>query len=341
MKVARLYSFNDIRIEESPVPEPGPGDALLKTRACGICSGDVMSWYIEKKAPLVPGHEPSGEIIAVGSDVRSFRKGDRVFTHHHAPCFSCKYCRRGDYVQCSTWRSSRIIPGGVSDYILIPAVNLENDTFVLPESLSFEDGTLVEPTACAVKGLRRAKIRQGDTVLVIGLGVMGMLNVLLAKAYGAGRVIGADMVRFRLDKACEFGADDVINVSSRDLREELLRITAGDMAELVIVGPNSAEVMKQGLSCVRPGGQALFFTPAKPGEMLSLDPNYLYFNDINIITSYSCGPEDTAEACKLIEKGVISAVKLVTHRFPIEETEEAFRVTAKAENSLKALVVFG
>lgn len=341
MKVARLYSFSDIRIEESPVPEPGPGDALIKTRACGICSGDVMPWYIEKKAPLVLGHEPSGEIIAVGSEVKSFKKGDRVFTHHHAPCFFCKYCRRGDYVQCATWRSSRIIPGGVSEYILVPAVNLENDTFVLPESLSFEDGTLVEPTACAVKGLRRAKIIQGDTVLVIGLGVMGMINILLAGEYGAGRVIGADMVKYRLDKALEFGADDVIDVAAGDLREELLRITAGDMAELVIVGPNSAEVMMQGLGCARSGGQVLFFTPAKPGEKLILDPNYLYFNDINIITSYSCGPDDTSEACKLIGKGVVSAGKLVTHRFPIEETGEAFRLTAKAENSLKSLIVFG
>ncbi|RPI34248.1 MAG: sorbitol dehydrogenase [Nitrospiraceae bacterium] len=340
MKVARLYSFNDIRIEESPVPEPGPGDALIRTKACGICSGDVMPWYIEKKAPLVLGHEPSGEIVAVGNEVRSFRKGDRVFTHHHAPCFSCKFCMRGDYVQCPTWRSSRIIPGGVSEYILIPAINLQNDTFVLPESLSFEDGTLVEPAACVVKGLKRAKIKQGDTVLVIGLGVMGMINVLLAREYGAGRVIGADMVRFRLDKALAFGADEVIDVASRDLREELSRITSGEMAELVIVGPNSAGAMLQGISCARPGGQVLFFTPAKPGETLTLDPNYLYFNDINIITSYSCGPDDTRESCALIEKGVVSSEKLVTHRFPVEEISQAFKLTARAKNSLKALIVF-
>jgi L-iditol 2-dehydrogenase len=341
LKVARLYSFNDIRIEDIPVPSPGPGDALIKTRACGICSGDVMPWYIEKKAPLVIGHEPSGEIVEVGSKVKSFRKDDRVFTHHHAPCFSCKFCRRGDYVQCSTWKSSCIIPGGVSEYILIPAINLEHDTFVLPESLSYEDGTLIEPTACAVKGLRRAKITKGDTVLVIGLGVMGMINILLARHYGAGRIIGADMISSRLDKALEFGADDVIDVSANDLGEELLRITAGDMAELVIVGPNSADAMRQGLSCVRAGGQVLFFTPAKPGEILTLDPNYLYFKDINIITSYSCGPDDTREACRIIEKGIVSAEKLVTHRFPIEKTIEAFRLTARAENSLKSLIVFG
>jgi L-iditol 2-dehydrogenase len=340
MKVARLYSFDDIRIEDDAVPEVGPGEALLRTRACGICSGDVMPWYIEKKAPLVLGHEPSGEIVEVGKEVTSVAKGDRVFVHHHAPCFVCKYCRRGDYVQCETWRSSRIIPGGVSEYVLIPSVNLENDTLSLSGGMSFEDGALIEPAACVVKGLKRAAVRRGDTVLVIGLGVMGIMNVAIARHFGAGRVIGADMVKFRLEKAIEAGADDVIDVSARDLAEALGEITKGEMAELVIVGPNSAEVMMRGMRCVRPGGQVLFFTPAKPGEKLLVDPNHLYFNDINIITSYSCGPADTADALELIEKGVISAARIVTHRFPVEKTGEAFRLTAAAGDSLKCMIVF-
>ena len=128
MKVAKLYSFHDIRIEDIPVPEIGPGDALMKTKASGICSGDVMPWYIEKKAPLVLGHEPSGEIVEVGKNVKSFTPGDRVFVHHHAPCLTCRYCRRGDYVQCETWKNTKIIPGGISEYILIPEINLKNDT---------------------------------------------------------------------------------------------------------------------------------------------------------------------------------------------------------------------
>lgn len=340
MKVARLYAFGDIRIEDVPVPRPGPGDALVRTRACGICSGDVMPWYIEKKAPLVLGHEPAGEIVGTGQWVTSFREGDRVFVHHHAPCLTCRFCRRGDHVQCETWRASRIFPGGIAEYILVPAINLEHDTIRLRDGMSYEDGTLIEPTACVVKGLRRARIRKGDTVLVIGLGVMGMINVMTASAYGAGRVIGADLVRFRLDKALELGADDVIDVSSAGLRESLSAITGGGMAEVVIVGPNSVEAMVKGLECVRPGGQALFFTPAKPGELLTVDPNELYFRDISILTSYSCGPEDTAEAADLIARGVVTARDLVTHRFPIEKTDEAFSLTARAENSLKALILF-
>ena len=159
MRVARLYSFSDIRIEDIPVPEIGPGDALMRTRASGICSGDVMPWYIEKKAPLVLGHEPAGEIVEVGNSVTSFKPGDRVFTHHHAPCLECRYCRRGDHVQCETWKNTKIIPGGISEYILIPEINLKNDTLKLPDSVSFEDGTLIEPTACVIKGLKRAGLR--------------------------------------------------------------------------------------------------------------------------------------------------------------------------------------
>ncbi|MDI6743874.1 MAG: zinc-dependent dehydrogenase [Thermodesulfovibrionales bacterium] len=340
MKVAKLYSFNDIRIEDIPIPEIGPGDALIKTRACGVCSGDVMPWYIEKKAPVVLGHEPTGEIVEVGKDVTSFKPGDRVFTHHHAPCFTCRSCRRGDYVQCETWKNTKIIPGGISEYILIPKINLENDTLSLPDTLSYEDGTLIEPTACVVKALKRAGIRRGDSVLVIGLGIMGQLNILLAKSYGAGRIIGSDMVQFRLQKAKELGADEVIDVSKDNLIDELKNLTDGIMADVVVVGPNSADAMKQGIECAGTGGKVLFFTPAKPGERLTIEPNDLYFKDIDIVTSYSCGPTDTADALEIIESGIVSAEKLVTHRFPIEKTAEAFILTAEAKDSLKSVIVF-
>ncbi len=340
MKVAKLYSYHDIRIEEIPVPEVGPGDALIKTMACGICSGDVMPWYIEKKAPLVIGHEPAGEIIQVGENVTSFRIGDRVFVHHHAPCFTCRFCKRGDYVQCDTWKTTNIIPGGVSEYIVIPQINLENDTLILPDVLSYEDGTLIEPTACVIKALKRVRVRKGDIVLIIGLGVMGMLNLLLARKFGAEKIFGADMVQFRLDKAKEFGADSVINVSKENLIDSLRESTKGAMADLVIVGPNSVDAMKQGIMAAGRGGRVLFFTPAKPDEHLTIDPNNLYFKDISIIPSYSCGPADTADALEIIEEGTVRADKLVTHRFPIEKTEQAFNITAEARSSLKSVIVF-
>jgi L-iditol 2-dehydrogenase len=219
-------------------------------------------------------------------------------------------------------------------------VNLQNDTIGIPDSMSFEDAALIEPTACVVKGLRRTRLQKGDTDLVIGLGVMGMIHLLMLRSMGAGTIIAADMIDYRRQKALEFGADAVIDVSEVGLELGLRDLTAGGMAELVVVGPNSAEVMSQGISCVRPGGEVLFFTPARPGERLTIDPNYLYFRDINIITSYSCGPNDTAQACELIRQKVVSADKLVTHRFPIEKTGDAFALTSRAGESLKVLVVF-
>ncbi|MEW6214389.1 MAG: alcohol dehydrogenase catalytic domain-containing protein [Nitrospirota bacterium] len=346
MKVAKLYSFNDIRIEDIPVPEIGPEDALMKTKASGICSGDVMPWYIEKKAPLVLGHEPAGEIVEVGNKAISFKPGDRVFTHHHAPCLTCRYCVRGDYVQCETWKSTKIIPGGISEYILIPETNLRNDTLKLSENVSFEDGTLIEPTACVIKGLKRAGLGLKNsslyksTVLVIGLGVMGQLNILIAKRYGAGHIIGVDMVQYRLQKAKEFGAESVIDISKNNLVDSLRVLTDGEMADIVVVGPNSVEAMQEGILCAAAGGTVLFFAPAKPEERLTIDPNYLYFKDINIVTSYSCGPTDTIDALEFIEEGVVRAEMLVTHRFPIEKTAEAFRLTAEAGDSLKVLITF-
>lgn len=346
MKAAKLYSFNDIRIENIPVPEVGPNDVLIKTRACGICSGDVMPWYIEKKAPLVLGHEPAGEIVELGKELSvlnppsAFKIGDRVFVHHHAPCMNCRYCLRGDYVQCETWRNSRIIPGGISEFIVIPEINLRNDTLLLPDTISFEDAILIEPTACVVKSLKRAGIRKGDTALIIGLGVMGQIHILLAREFGIDRIIGADMVEFRLKKAIELGADHVIDIRKEDLFERIKDLTEGKGVEIVIVGPNSVEAMMTGLRAVSRGGCVVLFTPARPGEILKIDPNEIYFKDINIVTSYSCGPDDTIMAIRFIEKGIVSANKLVTHRFRIDETEKAFRITAEAKDSLKCIIVF-
>lgn len=343
MKVAKLYNFSDIKIEDMPIPDIGRENVLVKTKACGICSGDVMQWYIEKKAPLVLGHEPAGEIVKIGkglSDSIPFAEGERVFVHHHAPCMNCRYCRRHDFVQCDTWRKSSITPGGISEYFSVPKINLLNDTLKLPEELTYEDGALIEPVACVVKSLRRSLINDGDTILVIGLGFMGQVHILLGRSFGAQKIIGADMIPFRLMKGIEFGADKVIDVSKENLIESLSDLTDGHMADVVIVCPNSIEAIKQGLNCVARGGTLMLFSPAKPEELFTIDPNYIYLKDIQISTSYSCGPDDTRQALRFIQGGFVTAKKLVTHRFSIDETEKAFKVTAEALDSLKCMVLF-
>ncbi|MBX7221840.1 MAG: zinc-binding dehydrogenase [Blastocatellia bacterium] len=340
MKVARIYDFHDIRIEEMPLPEVGPREALVQAKACGVCSGDVTPWYIKRKAPIVLGHEPAGVIAAVGAEVDKFKVGDRVFVHHHAPCFNCRQCEKGNYVQCAVWKATKIIPGGIAEYFLVPETNLANDTLKLPDSISFEDGALTEPTACSVKSIKRSNLKPGDTILIIGLGIMGQMNVLLAKHYGAGKIIGADLVDYRCERAREFGADVVINPTREDLVERLSAETEGKLADVVIVGPGSAPVMDLGIRCAAKGGTVVFFMGTPPEETLTVKPFHLYFNEISLVSSYSCGPDDTREALDLIEKGVITAEKLVTHRYPLHETTAAFEKMAEAREVLKALVVF-
>ncbi|MGB9891299.1 MULTISPECIES: zinc-dependent dehydrogenase [Thermodesulfovibrio] len=343
MRVAKLYKFGDIRIEEIPLPEPSPKEALVRVKACGICSGDVMPWYIEKKAPLVLGHEISGEIIKIGDKIKSeisLKEGDRVAVHHHAPCMSCFFCRRGDFVQCETWKKSKIIPGGLAEYIVVPEVNLKNDTLRLPDSVSFEEGALVEPVACVVKSLKRANIKKGDTIVVIGLGVMGQIHIMLAKEFGAERVIGVDMVSFRLKKALQAGADYVIDVSQKNIYEEIKKITDGLMAQEVIVGPGNVNLITDSLKLVSRGGTLLIFTPTPPEEKLSFFVNDIYFNDITITTSYSCGSDDMKRALNFIETGIVRSNLLITHRFKLNETKKAYDITSLAKDSLKCMILF-
>jgi L-iditol 2-dehydrogenase len=340
MRVARIYDYGDIRIETHPVPDIGPDDALVKMAACGICTSDTLPWYIRRKAPIVLGHEPAGTIVAVGSEVEGFVPGDRVFTHHHAPCLVCRRCQRGLYSTCPTWKASSLDPGGLAEYARIPSLNLRTDTLHLPDHVTFEDGVLVEPTACVVQALRRrARMRQGDHVLIIGMGIMGQMLALVARHYGAETVIVADRVPYRLAKALDLGADVAVDVTRENLRDAVASATHGDLADLVVVGPGSTEAMESGLDNLGVGGVLLLFTPTPEGESLPISPYDLYFKDQSIVTSYSCAPPDTREAMDIVASGVVTSQKLVTHRFPLDQAGEGFRTVAAAEESIKTIIL--
>ena len=341
MKVARLYDYLDVRIEEEPVPRPGPGEALVRTRACGICSGDVVPWYIRKKAPLVFGHEPVGEIVEVGAGVTHLAPGTRVFVHHHAPCLACRACRRGEFVQCPTWRATQIVPGGMAEYFLVPEINLAGDTLALPESVSDEDGALVEPTACVVKSLTRAGQVADASVLIIGLGVMGQLHVVLARHLGARQVLAADLVPTRCAHAQALGADVIIDASAGDLAAQVADATAGEGAEVVIVGPATIEALEVGLRCVARGGTVVQFMGTPPEARLPLSTNDLYFREVRLVPSYSCGPTETRAALRYITDGIVAAQQVVTHRFPLAAARDAYRVAAEDKTAIKTLVTFG
>ena len=338
MQVARLYDFGDIRVEESARPQVGAHDILVRARACGICSGDIMPWYIRRKAPLVLGHEPVGVVEETGAAVRDFKRGERVFVHHHAPCFQCPACRRGEYVQCATWRATNIRPGGMAEYFLVSAEN-QRDTLRLPDSVDDANGVLIEPAACVVKSLKRSGLRAGESILIIGIGIMGMLHVKLARHLGAGTIIGADLFHSRANRAVELGADHGVVVAGDNMVEQVRDLTKGAMCDVVIVGPGTSRAIAAGIAAAGKGATVVQFTATPPEDELTLKPHDLYFNETRLVPSYSCGPDETREALALVERGVVNASELVTHRFPLAQVTEAF-ATAQKPESLKVIVTF-
>jgi L-iditol 2-dehydrogenase len=328
MRAAVLYDVDDIRIEDRPVPQLSDGEILVRTQASGICSGDVMDWYIRRKAPLVLGHEPSGIVESV-CGATSFAPGDRVFVHHHAPCFECRACRREDFVQCATWRASRIDPGGIAEYFRVPAGN-QRDTLHLPDTVPFEDAALTEPLACVVKSLRRGGVKRGDLVYVIGLGVMGQLHVLAARELGAN-VVGSDFLEYRRELAQGNGA----NAIHPDDAPE----TLGEGADVVICGPGSATVLQTACAAAAGGGAVVMFTPFPPEMPITLDATRFYFGDLRLAGSYSCGPQDTREALGLIERGVVTAAKVGAQRTALDDVPDAYRDLAQGK-IVKPIVCF-
>ncbi len=325
MRAAVLYDVDDIRIEQRDVPQIGAGELLVQTRASGICTGDVMGWYVRRKAPLVLGHEPAGVVAAVGEGVRGFAPGDRVFVHHHAPCFECAACERGDYVQCATWRRTAIHPGGLAEFFRVPRENVR-DTLQLPQNVSFVDASLVEPLACVVKSIKRSGLRSGETIYVIGLGVMGLMHALLGQARGAN-VVGSDFLEERREHAAALG------VRALHPREGF------SGANVVICGPGSPEALRDAFAAVAAGGTVVMFTPLEPGVPFTFDANDLYFRDVTLVASYSCGPRDTREALDFIARGVVTAERLGATLFPLEEAAAAYDAL-RGSRILKPIVTF-
>jgi L-iditol 2-dehydrogenase len=337
MRVAMYYNNNDIRLEEMPKPEIGPGELLVKVVASGICGSDVMEWYRIKKAPLVLGHEIAGDIVEVGEGVTDYRMGDRVFVSHHVPCGECKYCLDDHESCCDTLRTTNFDPGGFSEYVRIPEINVHHGTYILPDEISYEDGVFIEPLACVVRGQRFAEMEAGETVLVLGSGIVGLLHIILAKAKGAGRVIATDITDSRLDAGKKAGADAVIN-GKEDVPAKVRELDSGRSADTVIISTGAIPAIQQGLRSVDSGGTILFFAPTDPGTEISIPFNDLWREEITMVSSYAGCPEDINEAIELLKSGNVKVQDLITHRLGLADTQTGFQLVSRAEDSIKVII---
>jgi L-iditol 2-dehydrogenase len=312
------------------LPAPAAGEVQVRLLACGLCSGEVMDWYMRRKAPLVPGHELVGAIEAVGAGVEGFQIGDRVVVHHHAPCGECPACQRGAFVHCPTWRNTKLVPGGLSERFLVPAPIVQRDLLRLAPTFSEEQAVFTEPLACVVKSLRRAGLRRGMSLAVIGLGVMGMLHILLAQAWGAEPILALDRLAHRLEFARTLGAVPIPADEPTEAVQQVRVHTGGEGAEIVVIGPGTTDALELGMQLVAPDGVVVLFTPAPPEVRYPLDWHTLYFREVRLVPSYSAGPGEMRHALRLLEAG-LPVEKLITHRLPLSRVPEGYALLRRAE----------
>jgi len=339
MNVAIYYSLDDIRIQDVPKPKIGPEEILVEMKACGVCGSDLMDWYLRSRAPLVLGHEPAGIIVEAGKNVKGFNVGDRVFAHHHVACLTCHYCVNGDYTMCQQFGQTRIEPGGFAEYFKVPAPNLQIDTLKLPNNLSYDEATLIEPVGCCIRAQNKVGIRKGDNVAIIGAGPSGIIHAMLARISGANQIFITDPVDYRLKMAERLGADLAINPTQENPADKVKETTENRGADVVILTAPNVKAVEHGFQIVRRGGKLLLFAPTQPDQYARLSPHRLFFSEISVIPSYSVSHIETRLALRLISSGIIKAKELVTHRFPLSRTLDAFQTAAKSKECLKVVVL--
>jgi L-iditol 2-dehydrogenase len=337
------YNNRDVRVEEMPRPKTGPGEILVKVMASGICGSDVLEWYRVKKAPRVLGHEIAGEIVELGEGVDAYKVGQRVFVSHHIPCNTCYYCLKGYHTACETLHTTNYDPGGFSEYIRVPRLNVDRGVFVLPDEVTYEEGTFVEPLGCVIRGQRTVRFQPGDSVLILGAGISGLLHLLAARAVGAGRILATDINEYRLKAAKDMGADAVLNVakdiqSDDDVPAWVRQVNNNRLVDLVIVCTGALPAFKQALKSVDRGGTVMCFATTEPGTDIPVPMNEFWRNEIKLMPSYGNAPLDAVVAIELIRSKRLPLEKMITQCLPMDKIALGFQLVAEAGESIKVII---
>ncbi len=320
-----------IELVDLPRPEAGPGELVVRVRACGLCGSDLMEWYQDPRAPVVLGHEPVGVVVSAGAGA-SIAVGTRVFVHHHVPCMNCELCRTGRDTLCPTFRATRIDPGGLAEYIRVPAEIAELDVLELPDGVSDLAATLIEPLACVIRGRDRAGLVPGTTVAVIGAGAMGLLEIAAARARGV-RVVAIEPRRERRELARRCGAEAPDEIGL----EAVSQVVGGDGAAAVFVTTAAPAAINLAIALAAPGGLVQLFAPPQPGVPVPVDLGTAWFREVRIESTYSAGPADTRAAMALLQDGAIDPALVISHRIPLAEIDHAFAL-ARSATAMKVVV---
>ena len=344
MQAAVYRGINDVRLENVPVPEIGPGEVLVKVHTCGICGTDLKKIATgSHSAPRIFGHETSGTIAAVGAKVNQFSPGDRVMVFHHIPCGHCYYCLHKTFAQCETYKKVGCTAGfepsggGFAEYVRVMDWIVKKGTVLIPDAVSFEQACFVEPVNTCLKGIERMALAPGDTVLTIGQGPIGIILSVLARRAGA-RVITSDLYAQRLTISKDFGLENSIDPSRTDPVQEVRTQTEGRGADAAILAVGANSLIKTAMDAVRPGGQVLLFAQTQHGEA-AFDPAAVCVDEKTLIGSYSASVDLQDESVRFVMGGEMNLERLISHRFPLTQAAEALKLAAHPQPGSMKIVI--
>lgn len=328
-----------IEIKELPLPTIGPSEVLVRMRTCGICGTDIEKFHGDHITPPVLGHEVAGEIEAIGNDIRDQKAGDRVIVHHHVSCGSCFYCKNGLETLCEAYSRSNLDPCGFAEHFRVPENLVKGGTvYKLPDDMSYEMGSMVEPTACCIRALMKSGIKAGDSVAVFGTGPVGLTHVQLLKLYGAAPIIAIDVLKPRLETATKLGADIAFDPIEEDAPREIATATSGRGADYAIVATGSPKAIEQAISSVRKGGKVVLFGAPGRGTTVSFDISRLFLQEIGIHASYSASETEMHIALEIMRTRRIDPTRIITHRLPLERIVEALHLAESGKEAVKVMV---
>ena len=341
MKAAVIKSNSNIESKNIENQSVGPGDILVKMRACGICGSDVEKVFGKYGQPSMRlGHEPAGTIMEVGSEISNFSVGDRVFTHHHVACYSddCHECNHGNETMCKKYYESNLEPCGLADEYIVPEWNVKHGGVLkIPDSMSFEDAAMIEPLACCIRAWNKFTHKNNDSIAVLGIGPTGIMHALLAKIYGFEKIFCLDFNEFRLDFAKKFEAI-AINSGNTNALEQIKSGTENQGVDVVIVATSSLNALKDAVNFVRKGGTIVMFGVPSKGAIIDLDMSEIYSKGITIVNSYAASDFDTKEALEKISNKQINVSQLITHKYNLQECQEAFVHAKSGDNAMKIII---
>ena len=340
MKTASVKGSSIISVDETEKPTLDSGDILVQMHACGICGSDLEKVFGQYGQPSMRlGHEPAGVVLDIGSDVTEFKKGDRVFTHHHVPCYDCHLCNHGNETMCKKYYETNLSPCGLSEEYVVPAWNVSHGGVLkISDSLSFEEAAMIEPLACCVRAWTKFHYQEGDSAAIFGVGPTGIMHVMLAQAKKLSKIFCFDVNDFRLDFAKKFNITESINSKDENKKQKILEHTDGRGVDVAIVATSSMNALEDAIDMVRKGGIVMIFGVPSKGAKLNLDMSKIYSKEIILVTSYAASDKDTIESLSLIESSQIDVKQLITHTYPIVDSQKAFDHARSGDNAMKIII---